>query len=100
MIKRHIFYIGLNDKNSYRQEVPTIQAYKIIKGVIGDCTITDGKGIYTHANGTQVLETTLIVEVLDFNNNFNYTTVAGTLKTLLNQESIVVIHDSINSELI
>lgn len=80
MIKRHIFYIGLNDKKTYRQEVPTIQAYKIIKGVIGDCTITEGKGIYTHANGTQVLETTLIVEVLDFNNNFNYTAAAGTLK--------------------
>lgn len=100
MINRHIFYIGLNDKNTYQQEIATTQAYKIIKGVIGDCTITEGKGVYTHANGTQILENTLIVEVLDFNNNFNYGAIIATVKNLLNQESVVVIHDSINSEVL
>jgi hypothetical protein len=100
MINKHTFYIGLNDKDSKVQEVTTLDAFKIVTALVGDCTITEGRGVYTHADGTQVLESTLIVQVLDFDGGYNYKEVADALKVALNQESVAVIHEQINSELI
>lgn len=99
MITKYTLMIGLNDKNSYRQEISTVDAYKIIQNLVGDCTIQEGRGVYTHANGVQVLETTLIVSVLDFAGNWDVATVCATLKTALNQESIACVCEKIDSKL-
>lgn len=99
MITKYTLMIGLNDKNTYRQELTTLEALKRVQNIIGDCTVQEGKGIYTHANGTQVLETTLIITVLDFAGSWDVETVCATLKTALNQESIAVVREMIDSRL-
>ena len=40
MIKKFTLYLGLNDKDTKRQEVSTIEAYKIITNILGGCLIT------------------------------------------------------------
>lgn len=45
MFTKFNLYIGLNDKDSKVQEISTIDAYKIIGAICGDCTITEGKGL-------------------------------------------------------
>lgn len=96
MLTKYNLYIGLNDKDSKQQEIFTLDAYKIV----GDCTIQEARGLYTHRDGTKVLETTLIVQVIDFDNTLDIIPVVNSLKTALNQESIAVIREQVDSKLI
>lgn len=95
MFTKFNLYIGLNDKDSKVQEISTIDAYKII----GDCTITEGKGLYTHTDGTRVLETTLLVQIIDFSGDLDIGPIVELLKTALNQEAIAVIREQVDSKL-
>lgn len=99
MFTKYTLYIGLNDKDSKVQEINTVDAYKIVGALVGDCTIQEARGLYTHQDGTQVLENTLIVQIIDFTGSLNVHPVVETLKTALNQESIAVIRETVNSEL-
>ena len=88
-----VLYIGLNDKDSKRQEIDTITAFKLVSRVIrekcGGGTITQATGIYTHENGEIVEETTLKVEI--FGQPLQPVLDACEfLKTALNQESIAL----------
>ena len=88
-----ILYIGLNDKDSKRQEIDTITAFKLVSRVLrekcGGATITQATGIYTHDDGTIVEETTLRAEI--FGQPLQPVLDAcETLKTILNQESIAL----------
>ena len=99
------FYIGLNDKDSHVQEIGTIDAYKIVSRVacdiLGFGTITEAKGIYTHEDGTVVMETTMVLEYngeqLD---DAKMRKICETLKTVLNQESILTEETEIKSRFI
>ena len=103
-MKKITLYIGLNDKDSKVQEVGTLDAYKMVSNVIEvDSTITEGRGIYKHNDGTVVSEVSLIVELLDFDNILSKGWVKNKInqiKTLLNQESIAVQYQEVDSELI
>lgn len=103
-MKKITLYIGLNDKDSKIQEINTIDAYKLVSNVIGvDSTITEGRGIYKHEDGTVVSETSLIVELLDFCNALDKGWIKSKInqiKTLLNQESVAVQYQEVESELI
>lgn len=99
MITKFNLYIGLNDKDSKVQEISTIDAYKIIGAICGDCTITEGKGLYTHTDGTRVLETTLLVQIIDFSGDLDIGPIVELLKTALNQEAIAVIREQVDSKL-
>lgn len=103
-VKKITLYIGLNDKDSKIQEVGTIDAYKMVSNVIEvDSTITEGRGIYKHEDGTVVSEVSLIVELLDFDNILSKGWVKNKInqiKTLLNQESVAVQYQEVDSELI
>lgn len=103
-MKKITLYIGLNDKDSKVQEVGTLDAYKMVSNVIEvDSTITEGRGIYKHKDGTVVSEVSLIVELLDFDNILSKGWVKNKInqiKTLLNQESIAVQYQEVDSELI
>lgn len=103
-MKKITLYIGLNDKDSKIQEINTIDAYKLVSNVIGvDSTITEGRGIYKHEDGTVVSETSLIVELLDFCNALDKGWIKSKInqiKTLLNQESVAVQYQEVDSELI
>lgn len=94
MFTKFNLYIGLNDKDSKVQEISTIDAYKIIG------TITEGKGLYTHQDGTQVLETSLIVQIIDFSGTLDIVPVINSIKAALNQESVAVIREQVDSRLL
>ena len=103
-MKKITLYIGLNDKDSKQQEVRTLDAYKMVSNIIGvGSTITEGRGIYKHKDGTVVTEVSLIVELLDFDNTLSKEWVVdkvNQIKTTLNQESVAVQEQEVVSELI
>ena len=99
MLTKYTLYIGLNDKDSKVQEISTLDAYKIVGALVGDCTIQEARGLYTHQDGTQVLETTLVVQVIDFGGKMEITPIVETIKTALNQESVAVIREQVDSRL-
>lgn len=99
MLTKYTLYIGLNDKDSKVQEINTVDAYKIVGALIGDCTIQEARGLYTHQDGTQVLESTLIVQVIDFSGTLAVKPLVETIKTALNQESVAVIREVVDSRL-
>lgn len=83
--------MGLFDKDSKKQEISIIDAYKItsnlLTDIIGFGTITEACGVYTHENGEIVQEPTLRIEVSDVDLE-SMKKLAIALKTTFNQESI------------
>lgn len=102
-MKKHILYIGLNDKESKQQEISTLDAYKIIfnavKKYYDGATITESRGFYTHDSGAVTFENSLICSIL-FADDDKTRQLAEDLKILLNQESIALEIQDINSSLI
>lgn len=100
---RHTLYIGLNDKDTKRQEVGTLVAVKIITNIltekVGGGTIYEATGIYTHANGDIVVEPTLRVEIVGASANAVMDAVAA-IKVALNQESVIVQTESIDGRFV
>ena len=90
-MKKINLYIGLNDKDSKKQEISTIDAYKIasnlLTDIIGFGTITEALGVYTHDDGTIVNEPTLRIEVSNVEIE-PMKRLAIALKQAFNQESI------------
>lgn len=98
------FFIGLNDKDSKVQVINTLEAAHIVERVFikhnaDGATITSGKGIYKHNDGTIVAEETLIVQVFQFGEPVPVQAICDDLKLLLNQESIAVEQQETNSAL-
>ncbi len=82
-----VLYIGLLDKDSKVQIISTEEAKMIVADCVGDCTISEAQGRYTHTNGEKVTEPTLIVEML-FKDKAELKSDVAYLKKALNQESI------------
>lgn len=100
MLTKYNLYIGLNDKDSKQQEIFTLDAYKIVGALVGDCTIQEARGLYTHRDGTQALETSLIVQIIDFSGTLDIVPVINSIKAALNQESVAVIREQVDSRLL
>jgi hypothetical protein len=102
-MEKYSLSIGLNDKDTKTQRVSTLEAYKIVENVIiekiGGGSIFEGRGIYKHENGQIVLENTLLVELFGCEEN-QVIEVVEVLKLALNQESIVLQVERINSRFI
>lgn len=96
---RHTLIVGLNDKDTKKQIVSNSKARKIIMGIVGDCTMSDALGHYTHEDGTQVKEKSIKVEMLFKADNEVYN-FAQQIKKELNQESVALVKDYIESALI
>lgn len=103
-MRKLTLYVGLNDKDTKLQEISTLDAYKVVGNILErDCTITEGRGVYTHEDGTQVFEVSLVVEILDFDNSLTkewVLEVASKIKVALNQESVAFQETEVKSELI
>ena len=99
-MKKWQMCIGLFDKDTHKQEVSTIDAYKIAENVFtiytGGATITEGRGIYTHDDGSIVVEPTLVCMVYGAERG-NIEQCADVLKAVLNQESIAIEYSEVNS---
>lgn len=102
MIKYTLF-VGLNDKDKKIQLVDNEAARAIItraalaNGIDG-LTITLSQGIYKHESGAVVIENTYRLELL-FVKDSQVRALCDDLKKLLNQESIAIQIDKIESEL-
>ena len=86
-MKKHIFLVGLKDKDTKQQVFSKDTYLNTIFEVCGDCTISDAVGYYTHDNGEVVQEPSLRVEML-FKNDNEIKPMADRLKVRLIQESI------------
>jgi len=100
MIKKYNLFLGLNDKKTKTQLISTLEAYKILMNMLSGATITEATGFYKHNDGTVIIEKSLKIEILDFDNTFNVNSACETLKSLFNQESIAVQTEIIDSQLI
>ena len=88
----HIITVGLFDKDSKRQEISTLDAYKVITNLFcaaGLCaTVLEAQGIYKHDDGTTVIEPSLRVECAGATRE-QIKPVIFQIKAALNQESIM-----------
>ena len=96
---RHTLIVGLNDKDTKKQVCNRHRAKKVIMDIVGDCTISDAMGHYTHEDGSTVNEKSLKVELL-FKADNQVIDYAKRIKQELNQESIALVKDYIESTLI
>lgn len=96
-------YMGLNDKDTKKQEISTIDAYKLVMNVltaqVDGGTIFEANGFYKHSDGTITIEKSLKIELIDVAENI-LRGMVETLKQVFNQESIILQRDIITSELI
>ena len=100
MTRKTTLYIGLNDKDTKRQEIETIEAYKIASQILanetGGGTIYAADGIYKHDNGDIVIEKTLRIEIFAASDE-SIANVITLLKKLLNQESVIKQTETVES---
>ncbi len=99
-MKKYTLYCGLNDKDTKQQQIATLEAYKVATNIfieyVGGATIYEGSGIYTHDDGTVVVEKTLVC-ILFTDNDEAVKQAASALKIALNQESIAIESTETNS---
>lgn len=93
-MKKFVMYVGLNDKDTKKQEISTEKSIDIIckalaKQGITDLTMQQGIGIYTHQDGTKTTETSLIVTML-FVERVQVINAISDIKTILNQECVAL----------
>lgn len=103
MIEKFTICLGLNDQMTKRQEIETVNAYKIVSNMIaasfGGGSIYSGTGIYKHEDGTIVEENNFKIELL-FADRADVLRFCQDLKIVFNQESVALQYDRIESELI
>lgn len=99
MLEKFTLFVGLADKDTKKQEVSTKEAYEKLSQIIGDCTISQSIGYYTHDNGDKVSEQSLRIEIL-FKTYDEVKMLCGIIKRELNQESVALERTEIESELL
>ena len=101
-MKKYTLYCGLNDKDTRRQEISTLEAAKMVRNAclsyVDVATIFEADGIYKHDDGELVAEKTLRVELMMVEQSV-VRRIVDTLKAALNQESIAVQEQEILSAL-
>lgn len=102
-MEKYTLYVGLNDKDSKVQEIQTLEAYKVIQKILYNnnvegATIFEAVGIYKHEDKTFVTENTLRIELM-FIDKQTVKAIVDSIKMLLNQESVAVQYEIVNSEL-
>lgn len=102
-MKKYTLYVGLNDKDKKQQQISTIEAYKITNNILlaytNGATIFEANGIYKHEDGTFTIEKTLRIELL-FVTEETVQKIVADLKQALNQETIAIQKEAVNSYLI
>lgn len=93
-MKTYTILLGLNDKDSKTQKYDTIEAYKVTNNLvlsrIGFGTISQAYGVYTHEDGTPVVETSLRIEIAGDDIRPKVTGLIESLKEVFNQESVML----------
>lgn len=85
--------VGLFDQKTKKQEVNTADALKAVtQYVISHCgggTITTGNGVYTHEDGSIVVEPSIIIKIVGAKFE-QIGKLVEDIKVFLNQESVLV----------
>ena len=94
MIIKYNIYIGLNDKDSKKQEVSTRRAREEVIKILNDNNITgltmyEVTGVFKHDTGEVVFEKSLKVELLEVKKEDVKKSIQE-LKKALNQENILL----------
>lgn len=103
--ERYELYLGLNDKDSKRQEIPTEAAQALVQSEVAKRfdggTVYQANGIYRHENGDVVIEKTIKVEITSYgvDDNASIRDFCNWIKLVLNQESVAVQKSWIEIEL-
>ena len=102
---RYTLTIGLFDKDTKRQKISSDIAIRIVSdiivNIIGYGTVYQGNGIYTHNNGSIVVEPSLVYFVdgeKDLKDKVKI--LAWSIKKALNQESIMMEESAVKMEFI
>ena len=103
---RYTIMVGLNDKDTMHP-VKTIDDARLELGGrlaqlgIG-ATLARGTGVYKHERGDVVVEETVVISIIDFEGSWQKVAQSfyDGVKRDYNQESIAVITDTVESELI
>ena len=104
-MRKYTLYLGLNDKDTKTQKIDTLEAYKVVENMLASMfdggTIFNAHGVYKHDNGDIVIENTLRIEILEFDDSIleKVREFVRILKDVFNQESIAVQIEVCNSEL-
>lgn len=103
-IQKYILFVGLNDKDTKTQKIPTLAARDLIQNIIlgqglDGATISEALGIYKHESGQVVQETSIRIEVL-FATEKQILKICQQIKVALNQESVALEFQQINSRLV
>ena len=104
-ISKFTLYVGLNDKDSRKQEITTQKAKNIISKTLADngievATFLGAEGIYTYITDNKTeKENSFKIEIL-FANQKQIKNAVDTIKQKLNQESIAVVREKVASSLI
>ena len=97
---KYTLYVGLNDQTTKQQEITTLDAYKVATNIFvqhtGGATIYESKGVYTHNDGTIVVENTLVCIVFS-DDQEAIKKAASALKVAFNQEAIAIESTETNS---
>lgn len=88
------FSVGLFDKDTKTQKVTSRKAESIISGICLNngaygLSITRGRGVYRHDDGSMIFEPSLFIEIAGISNE-QAESIALQVKKALNQESIMV----------
>ena len=93
-----VFNIGMFDKDTHKQELDKVDFIKAISDKM-DCTITDTVGVYTHDDGSKVIEPSL--EITSYDKTLKQAIeIAKQLCKELNQETIIVSEKEVNAHFI
>lgn len=98
-MKQFTLMVGLNDKDTKKQIISNDKARQVILNIVGDCTVSDALGQYTHDNGEVVQEKSLRVDML-FKELSEVVEYAKQIKKALNQESVALSYTEIESMLV
>lgn len=97
---KYILSIGLNDRITLKQEIPTNTAMKLIVDAVlrhcGGGTITTGTGIFTNADNVPTVETSVQVTIYADNAD-DVRECAFELVNTLNQECIYIEAQTVES---
>ena len=102
---RYTLTIGLFDKDTKKQKISTDMALRIVSDLVvqtvGYGTVYTGNGIYTHNNGSIVIEPSIVFFVdgeKDLKDKVK--TLAWQIKKALNQESVMLEETVVKMEFI
>lgn len=98
------YYIGCNDKDTLKQELPDEFFISVFDSLFDNYTLTQAQGRFTNKDGVKTFEKSFVVTIItdcncDIDDVYIYNN-CFVLKSELNQESILVTKELIQASFI